>query len=172
MNPTLRIPIASDYDSIASWIPDATACARWAGPYLRFPFAARELPELLVVKDARSFSMAHGDGRPLGFGQFWRRDENTVHLGRIIVSPHERWRGYGTMLCRLLMAQALQATDAQAVTLRVYRDNATAFAIYSKLGFLVVESESNADVFAMQARANPALRGMQPDDAAQGPPDR
>ena len=58
MNPVLRVPNASDYDAISSWIPDAVSCARWAGPRLRFPFTPQELPELLEVSSAFSFSLA------------------------------------------------------------------------------------------------------------------
>jgi ribosomal protein S18 acetylase RimI-like enzyme len=151
MNPALRNPIASDYETIASWIPDAMACARWAGPHLRFPFVFQELPDLLVVPNACSFSMTMKDSIPLAFGQFWRRNESTVHLGRIIVSPEKRGRGYGKALCKLLIAEALHATNAEKISLRVYRDNVIAFSIYSALGFVVVESESNPEVFAMEA---------------------
>lgn len=169
MNSLLRIPIASDYDTIASWIPDSISCARWAGPHLRFPFVSQELPELLMVPNAYSFSMAQGNDVPFGFGQFWRRGESSVHLGRIIVSPHERRRGYGKALCNLLIAEALSATKAETITLRVYRDNAPAFSIYSNLGFLIVESESNAEAFAMEARANHSLQGTLRDKAVQRP---
>ena len=92
-----------------------------------------------------------------------------MHLGRIIVSPHERGRGYGKALCNLLIAEALSATNAERITLRVYRDNAPVFSIYSNLGFLVVESESNAEVFAMEARANDSLQGALRDKAVQRP---
>lgn len=152
MDPALRIAVASDYETIGSWIPDAISCARWAGPRLRFPFVSQELPELLAVESACSYCMIKGGGRPLGFGQFWPRDKNAVHLGRIIVSPHERGKGYGKALCNLLIVEALTATNAETITLRVYRDNVPAFSIYSKLGFLVVTSKSNAEVFAMEAR--------------------
>ena|ERR1035437_1834278 len=154
MNPVLRVPNASDYDAISSWIPDAVSCARWAGPRLRFPFTPQELPELLEVSSAFSFSLAQGNGTLLGFGQFWSRTEGSAHLGRIIVSPHKRGCGYGKALCKLLIAEALNATSAETITLRVYRDNASALSLYSNLGFLIVESESNADVFAMEAKAN------------------
>jgi ribosomal-protein-alanine N-acetyltransferase len=111
--------------------------------------------------------MVHDIGVPLGFGQFWRRDERTVHLGRIVVSPQERGRGYGKTLCSLLISEALRATNAEAITLRVYRDNAPAFSIYSNFGFRIVESESNEEVYAMEVRANLAVQGTPCDKAAQ-----
>jgi len=152
MRPSLRISRISDYDTIASWIPDSVSCARWAGPRLRFPFSSQALPELLLMPNSCCFSLTQGSDIPLGFGQFWRRDERSVHLGRLIVSPHERERGYGKTLCSLLVAKVLSATSAEIITLRVYRDNAPAFSIYSNFGFRVVESESNEEVFAMEMR--------------------
>ncbi|QBG91873.1 GNAT family N-acetyltransferase [Xanthomonas oryzae] len=152
MNPVLRPAVPSDYATIATWIPDADACARWAGPQLRFPFAPDQLHALLAVGGESSYCMTEGTRSPLGFGQFWPRGENAVHLGRIVVSPHERGKGYGITLCDLLLRQAWASTAAERATLRVYRDNIAALAIYSRLGFVAVESESNDQVFFMQAR--------------------
>lgn len=153
MTLSLRAPITTDYDVIVSWILDASACARWAGPQLRFPFVAEELPELLGVGHVHSYSMVTPDNVLIGFGQFWLRDKKTVHLGRIIVAPHKRGHGLGTALCKLLIAEALHTTSAEKVTLRVYRDNPAAFSVYSKLGFIGVEGESNSEVLAMEAKA-------------------
>jgi len=153
----LRTPGSSDYEALASWVADASACVRWASPRLRFPFTAAELPELLAVPDAGSYCMSERDGKPLGFGQFWVVTAGAVHLGRIIVSPNERGRGLGKSLCELLIAEAVPATGATAVTLRVYLDNAPALAVYSSLGFCIVESESTDEVFFMRAEANPSV---------------
>lgn len=151
MHPFLRLPTVTDYESITTWIPDAVACSRWAGPLLRFPFTAQELPTLLQAPESHSFCMTDSSGLPLGFGQFWTRSEHTVHLGRILVAPASRGNGYGTLLCKLLISEALKTTNAEKITLRVYRDNAKALAIYSNLGFLNDESENDKDVMLMLA---------------------
>ena len=158
MTPILRPPLSSDYAALVSWIPDATACARWAGPRLKFPFTAVELPELLRVKLGQSYGLAAADGPLLGFGQFWVRDETTAHLGRIIISPGERGRRLGGILCAALIAKAVEETRAAKITLRVYRDNPAALSVYTKLGFRVVDAESNAETLAMEAIPNPRLR--------------
>lgn len=150
MHPILRLPLATDYDALAAWITDATACARWAGPVLRFPFAAAELPALLTVPGGSSYCLSQDDGKLLGFGQFWVLTAGAVHLGRIIIAPDERGRGRAKSLCSLLMAQAVRATGARAVTLRVYRDNPPALAVYRQLGFVDVETESTAEVLFMR----------------------
>jgi len=152
MKLALRQPVPADYETIASWIPNAAASARWAGPNVQFPFIARDLPELLVVTRSHSFSLVSTENLLLGFGQFWPRDERTVHLGRIIISPRHRGSGLGRSLLELLITNAVNETKAKRVTLRVYRDNQPAISIYSRFGFSPVDSESNAEVLAMEAK--------------------
>ena len=164
MSATLRIPEPGDYEVIASWVPDAESCLRWAGPRVRFPFSAAELPRLLAVADGQSYCLAERAASPLGFGQHWVLKPGGVHLGRIIVSPTARGRGLGRLLCQLLVAQAIAVTGATGVTLRVFRNNAAALSLYSSLGFSAVEAESSQDVLFMQREANTqgGANGRQP----------
>jgi ribosomal protein S18 acetylase RimI-like enzyme len=71
------------------------------------------------------------------------RDPGVAHLARIILAPDARGQGLGTTLCELLMAEAAHSTGAGAFTLRVYRDNDPALAIYERLGFAVVPGLSD-----------------------------
>ena len=154
MNCTLRRPQAIDFAALASWISDAGACIRWAGPRFSFPFADADLPRLLAAIGEESFCLAEGPAVACAFGQYWVNSPGNVHLGRIIVSPVLRGQGLGRLLCQLLMANAVQGTGARAITLRVYRDNPAAIALYLSLGFAVVSSESTATVLFMQAQAD------------------
>ena len=152
---TLRPLVPQDYEVLASWVADAVACARWAGPGLCFPFRTADLPALLAVPGARSYVLAEAGALPLGFGQHWVQTPEAVHLGRIIVSPQVRGHGVGRRLCELLIAAAIESTHATAVTLRVYRDNAVALRLYAGLGFLTVESEATAETLFMKRAAGP-----------------
>lgn len=149
-SPTLRTPEPADYATLASWVQDAAACMRWAGPKLRFPFVPARLPELLALPGAFSRVMSRGHAEALGFGQFWLRESGAVHLGRIILAPGERGQGLGKTLCELLMAEARRTTGAGTFTLRVYRDNLPARAIYTGLGFVAVPGLSDEKVLAMR----------------------
>jgi RimJ/RimL family protein N-acetyltransferase len=154
----IRSPEENDYAAIASWIPDAVACARWAGPRMPFPFAVRDLPELLRMPEGRSRVLGQADRQPaLGFGQYWVNRPGEVHLGRIIVAPEERGRGLGKQLCRLLMKEAVLQTGAEALTLRVYRDNPAAQAVYAGLGFQPLEAESDNELLFMRVPARTAV---------------
>jgi ribosomal protein S18 acetylase RimI-like enzyme len=157
MNVTLRPPSLADYDSIASWIVDAEACRRWAGPKIPFPFLAAELPQLLAVSGGDSYCLADEGDVPVGFGQYWPRPGGTIHLLRIIVSPTFRGKGLGRELCDQLIARALAAAPAHSLTLNVYRNNEAAVALYERLGFNVVAERSNGDTLFM-AKPVPAHR--------------
>jgi len=153
VNEALRPAQPGDYEAIAAWVLDADSCLRWAGPQVRFPFSAAQLPTALALTGAASYCLAEGAGAVVGFGQYWVRTPGSVHLGRVIVAPAARGRGYGRLLCRLLMAQAVSATGASAITLRVYRDNVVALRVYASLGFAGIESESSGQALFMRAPA-------------------
>ena len=150
MYPSVRPAVSTDYATLVSWIPDARACAQWAGPHLRFPFSPRELSEVIKVRGAKDFSLVDAEGSLLGFGQTWPRDDGAVHLGRVIVSPGERGHALGFVLGSALVAEAQRDSRTGRVTLRVYRDNPAAISVYAKLGFKTVEAESNAETWAME----------------------
>lgn len=155
MNTSLRQAIASDYLALASWVPNEAAGRRWAGPRLPFPFLAQDLPALLAVPGGgeASYTLSDATGVPQGFGQHWVLQPRAVHLGRIIVGPEFRGRGLGRELCVQLISAALQATAATAVTLRAYKDNLAAVALYSSLGFVELAAESSDDAFFMKMEA-------------------
>lgn len=159
MTVSIRLPVAADYVVIAGWIADAAACARWAGPQLAYPFDPLQLPQLLQVAPGASYVLRQEDGEVLGFGQYRLRQPGVAHLCRIAIAPQARARGLGKKLCSLLLAEAVRAHGVDAATLRVYRDNPAARAIYAGLGFVELEAESSAEVLWMRAqisRAGPA----------------
>ena len=135
---TLRAATADDYVFITQWIPDALACARWAGPQFPFPFAAHDAAHLLRQAAGASYVLCDGTA-VLGFGQYDVRQAGCVHLCRILVAPAARGRGAGKALADMLMRTACLETGAAAATLMVYRDNLAAIAIYSALGFVPVD---------------------------------
>jgi len=155
----LRPPEAADYAALGAWVPDAESCARWAGPKLKFPFNAQQLPQLLKEPGAHSFVLSRGPAEALGFCQFYVREEGVAHLARIILAPAARGQGLASTMCTLLMEQAAQRVNAHSFTLRVYRDNHPALAVYEGLGFVAVPAQSDERVFFMRkpvaAAANP-----------------
>lgn len=105
-----------------------------------------------TVVAARSRTLQDADGTCLGFGQYWQTTPGSTHLGRIIVSPQARGRGLGRVLMTALCAEAVRRTAAMQLTLKVYRDNQAAVALYRDLGFVASEDASTPELLFMACR--------------------
>lgn len=150
MNPHLRPVQPSNYATVASWPESAEATQRWAGPGVPFPLPPERFAHVLELGSRPGWALLEEQGQCLGFGQYWMTDADTAHLGRIIVSPLARGRGLGRLLMQALSAQALREDGTQQLTLRVYRDNTAAVALYRNLGFELVEAFSTPELLFMQ----------------------
>ena len=152
MTASLRPAEPADYATIATWIPDAETCLRWAGPRVHFPFKPEELAgQLAIPGGGESLTMVDKDINGIcGFGQHWVITPGSVHLGRIIAAPRLRGKGVGRQLGQLLVAAAVKSTGAGTVTLRAYRANADAVRMYGKLGFVAVPSASTEELLFMK----------------------
>lgn len=146
----LRVPTSSDYKEIAKWVPDADSCLLWAGSSITFPFSRESLESQLKSIDKSKSYCLYVKNELTGFGQFWPRDENSIHLGRIIVSPLKRGKGNGKMLLLSLIRQIQKEENPRQVTLRVFKRNKAAVNLYRNIGFKVVDSQSNSESFLMK----------------------
>ncbi|KAG1596206.1 hypothetical protein G6F46_014397 [Rhizopus delemar] len=140
----------SHYARIARWLDSAAATQRWAGPGVAFPVPAGAFAQVLGLGTRPGRVLLDGQGDCVGFGQYWLSEPGTTHLGRIIVSPQARGRGLGRVLMQLMIAEALQSPGVQRLTLRVYRDNAAAVALYRDFGVQPVDDASTPDLLFMQ----------------------
>lgn len=150
MNPHLRPVQPPHYATVASWPESAEATQRWAGPGVPFPLPPERFAQVLELAVRPGWVLLDEQDVCVGFGQYWMTDTGTAHLGRIIVSPLARGRGLGRLLMQALGAQALREDGTQQLTLRVYRDNTAAVALYRNLGFELVEAFSTPELLFMQ----------------------
>ncbi|WP_295556948.1 GNAT family N-acetyltransferase [uncultured Stenotrophomonas sp.] len=150
MEPNLRPVQPSNYATIADWLDSAQATQRWAGPGVPFPLPPERFAQVLELAVRPGWVLLDEQDVCVGFGQYWMTDTGTAHLGRIIVSPLARGRGLGRLLMQSLSAQALREDGIQRLTLRVYRDNTAAEALYRDLGFQQVETSSTPELLFMQ----------------------
>ncbi|TWI54982.1 acetyltransferase (GNAT) family protein [Pseudomonas duriflava] len=157
MGLVFKPPAHGDYKTLATWVSDAEACVRWAGPQLLYPFSIDELPALLKVP-GESFCLTDDEDRLLAFGQYRRVPPHTIHLCRIIVAPEMRRQGLARQLCQRLIQRGVQMTGASKVTLRVYRDNVAAQAVYRQLGFVPVALPGEEQVIGMRLRLEQPLQ--------------
>ncbi len=150
MEPNLRPVQPLHYAPIADWLDSAEATQRWAGPGVPFPLPPERFAQVLELEVRPGWALLDEQGVCVGFGQYWMTATDTAHLGRIIVSPHVRGRGLGRALMQALCTQAQHEDGVQHLTLRVYRDNAAAAALYRDLGFQQVEASSTPELLFMR----------------------
>jgi ribosomal protein S18 acetylase RimI-like enzyme len=117
-----------DLRVLISWIKDKDACKLWAGPDVRFPLVLAHLKEDINFSEENTFSMINDNGALLGIGQLIKKEKCQIHMARIIVSPIQRSKGFGSLLCRFLISEV-------NFSLNVYSHNTKAVRLYKKLGF-------------------------------------
>ena len=133
--------------SPGGWIHAATL--RWAGPGVPYPLPPDQFENVLQLRERPGWLLLAENGMRVGFGQAWRTQPGTMHLGRLLVArrrgPRSRRR-----LVHALIEQAFQSDAVERLTLRVYRDNAAAVALYRSLGFEPVDTASTPALLFMQ----------------------
>ena len=119
----------------------------WAGPWVRFPLRIEKLSKDIEFSDNNSYCYKN-DESIVGFGQLLTKENDWLHLARIIVDPIKRGKGYGTLLCVGLIQIATQK-GYKKISLNVYRNNPRAFKLYKKLGFRGVTEKSSEEICHM-----------------------
>ncbi|CAH0222225.1 GNAT family N-acetyltransferase [Stenotrophomonas lactitubi] len=152
MDHVLQPVLPSHFAVIAGWLDSPEATQRWAGPGVPFPLPADAFAAALALSARPGWTLLDADGACVGFGQYWQMASGSTHLGRIIVSPQARGRGLGRVLMTALCAEAVRRTDAVQLTLKVYRDNQAAVALYCDLGFVASEDASTPELLFMACR--------------------
>jgi len=137
----------TDLKTIISWVSNEQACKMWAGPWVRFPLRIEKLSRDIEFTDNNSYCYTN-DESIVGFGQLLTKENDLLHLARIIVDPMKRGKGYGTLLCVGLIQIATQK-GYQKISLNVYRNNPRAFKLYENLGFRGVAEKSSEEMCHM-----------------------
>ena len=157
----LRTAVDEDLKALIAWIKDKEACKLWAGPVVRFPLTLQRLKQDIGYSTDNTFAIQNAAGEFLGLGQLLAKENNRIHMARIIVAPLQRGRGLGELLCRLLIDKGLKRFGKVYFTLNVYSDNANAVKLYQKLGFKAnnAPSESIPDNEVLYMVLKPDLTG-------------
>lgn len=120
---------------LMSWINDSEFCRLWGGPEIRFLLCVQSLVEDLKFPDNATFSLVDDNGILKGLGQILEKENNRLHLARIIIAPEERGRGLGRILCLNLIREGTRTFGKRDFSLNVYRQNKSAVRLYEGLGF-------------------------------------
>jgi ribosomal protein S18 acetylase RimI-like enzyme len=139
----LRKAESADLGTIISWIPDEVTCKRWAGPKVRFPLNIESLSKDIEFSNYNSYSLIDNESL-VAFGQLLAKENDYLHLARIIVHPSKRAMGYGRSFCSKLL-KIVNQKGYHKISLNVYRDNIYAFKLYENLGFQEISEKSSKE---------------------------
>jgi len=98
---------------------------------------------LLEIEERVLFFVVSPDGRRLGHVGLWLRNDSELELDNIIKSPTSQVKGVMSEAVRALGRWAREFIGTQTLVLRVTPSNLHAIAFYEKLGFQVVEVDSD-----------------------------
>jgi ribosomal-protein-alanine N-acetyltransferase len=121
-------------DELMSWLQDRESVLAWGGLRFRYPFSRESFLEDVYWDRMPTFVLFDVAGAMVGFGQTYEK-EGRGHLARLIVSPGQRGKGYGTALVEQLGEKARELFSCSGCSLYVMRGNDVATRCYSKAGF-------------------------------------
>ena len=128
-----------DLQTVLTWITSPEDLKRWGGPLLTWPPQAEMTWQQIEAPAHKVFALFTDAGELAGFGQTLLREENGVHLGRIILSPALRGQGVGRVLMQNLIETGKELYHPRYFSLYVYSDNVPAVKLYRSMGFVVTE---------------------------------
>lgn len=144
---SLRQRVDADISTVIRWVPDARALYLFTGPRLVWPLTVDQLAAMTVAGDVRAWVMVDDESHLIGHFDLSLVD-NTARIGRVIIDPAERGRGYGAALVGLAIESA-RSLGATRVALNVIADNAPAIATYERAGFQQLPAGDGPDVRSM-----------------------
>lgn len=144
----LQAAEAIDISTVLSWIADEQSLRMWAGPAVRYPSSIESLWSDVGASEDNAYILVDVERAVIGFGQILLRENNSIHLARLIVNPALRGQGIGRNLCEALMDMGVSKHQPEYLTLNVYESNIAAVGLYKSLGFAVKTSE-DSDLVAM-----------------------
>jgi [ribosomal protein S18]-alanine N-acetyltransferase len=121
-----------DLPLLISWIRTPQDSEFWAGPDFPYPAPLETFVEKLQVHATTSICLV--EEAVVAFGQLADEGGGCAHLGKIVVAPQARNRGYGGRLVKELVRIAGQR-GFRVVGLNVQRDNDAAIRMYHGIGF-------------------------------------
>jgi len=136
----LKPATLQDLQTVLTWITSPEDLKRWGGPLLTWPPQAEMTWQQIEAPAHKVFALVDDAGELAGFGQTLIREENGVHLGRIILSPALRGQGVGRVLMHNLIEKGREHYHPNYFSLYVYSDNLPAVKLYRSMGFVVTES--------------------------------
>ena len=106
---------------------------QWMGTMIPFPLTIQVLQELEGI-----FSIFDGQ-EFVGLIQKIRLEDRNLHIGRFFINPQKQGQGLGSQALRKFVSLAFENEDIDTISLNVYEANQTAYNLYQKEGFEIVQ---------------------------------
>lgn len=148
MDYVLKSTQKEHFNTILTWIQKADQLKLWGGAALSYPPCVETTWAEIGAQADNSFVLCSSDGVVVGFAQALARTPN-IHLARIIVSPAERGKGAGKILCEKLIQRIWLEYQPEQITLNVFRHNTVAINLYKSLGFTITSNQEGEDLIGM-----------------------
>ena len=106
---------------------------QWMGPKISYPLIAQSLQKMEGI-----FSIFVGE-EFVGIIQKIRLEDRNLHIGRFFINPQKQGQGIGSQALRKFVSLAFENEDIDTISLNVYEANQTAYNLYQKEGFEIVQ---------------------------------
>ena len=106
---------------------------QWMGTMISFPLTTQVLQDLEGI-----FSIFYGQ-EFVGLIQKIRLEDSNLHIGRFFINPQKQGLGLGSQALRKFVSLAFENADIDSISLNVYEANQTAYNLYQKEGFEIVQ---------------------------------
>jgi len=107
---------------------------QWMGTMIPFPLTIQILQDLEGI-----FSIFDGQ-EFVGLIQKIRLEDSNLHIGRFFINPQKQGQGLGSQAVRKFVSLAFEKGDIDSISLNVYEANQTAYNLYQKAGFEIVQT--------------------------------
>ena len=141
----------SDGEYLLNWINDELIFSKWCADKFTYPLTKEQLEEYYhnYEKENSGFIITAIDGEGKPVGHFLMRladyEDNSVHIGFVIIDKEKRGQGYGREMISLAVKYAFEILKMKRVTLGVFDNNEVAHRCYKSVGF--VDEKYCKDVF-------------------------
>ena len=106
---------------------------QWMGPKISYPLIVQFLQKLEGI-----FSI-FAEEEFVGVIQKIKLEDNNLHIGRFLIAPHKQGKGLGRKAFQYFLQEMFENEDIDTISLNVYEANHTAYNLYQKEGFEIVQ---------------------------------
>ena len=106
---------------------------QWMGTMIPFPLIIQ------VLQDLEGIFSIFAEEEFVGVIQKIRLEDRNLHIGRFFINPQKQGQGLGSQALRKFVSLAFENEDIDTISLNVFEANQTAYNLYQKEGFEIVQ---------------------------------